>query len=68
MPLLYKNTFGSLKLACEFKGCEEILKYADLDSHSLNCKYKLVVCPYCSVEMVKKELEEHQKLCPNLLK
>lgn len=50
-------------------GCDKILSYAEATQgqHEAQCKYALVKCEansHCKTKCIKKDIEQHQSICP----
>ena len=63
-----RQALGALKYCCNFKanGCEEIITLDNLEKHEGKCNFSMIKCPFsneCSAEFLRKECDEHQKIC-----
>ena len=56
------NTLSNVKIYCPNEGCDKILSVEMLDSHNLNCDFRLTDCPYCEKKnIMRKDLVKHLK-------
>ena len=57
---------------CEHDGCEEMVAFAQLENHQMNCLFRKVLCPgsgkTCKLEIPLVKIEEHVKTCPDNVK
>jgi hypothetical protein len=62
-PILMK-ILSKLKLHCRHQssGCLLLISYEDLEKHELQeCQYRIIQCPGCLQEMLKKDFDIHEK-------
>jgi len=52
----------NVQLRCTNPGCTVQCRRKDFQLHELECDYKIVNCPYCSIPMKKSEIEAHKAL------
>ncbi|XP_061605624.1 RING finger protein 151 [Phyllopteryx taeniolatus] len=61
------KSIGRMKIKCknEIRGCAATLPLSEQYSHSLNCLYELVPCPYagCRAQLLRRDLETHARHC-----
>ncbi|CAF3843990.1 unnamed protein product [Rotaria sp. Silwood1] len=57
---------AKLQIACIYQpnGCKEIIPYEALEKHEMMCGYQRVKCTACELEILQKNLSEHQLECP----
>ena len=70
--LLASRLVERVKHECEHDGCEELLAFAQLEKHKLDCAFRKVLCPgsaiTCKLEIPFNKVEEHIKACRDHLK
>ena len=69
--LLASRVIERVKHECEHDGCEEKIRFADLEKHKLVCLFRKVLCPAggtCEIELAFNRVEEHIKVCGNFNK
>ncbi|CAF2812031.1 unnamed protein product [Rotaria sp. Silwood2] len=56
---------AKLQIACihQPNGCKEIIPYEALEKHEMMCGYQLVKCTACEMEILQRNLSEHQSQC-----
>ncbi len=71
-PGLTRRTLNSHRTDCQLevvtctyssKGCLELIKRQDMDSHLRHSCKKVKVCPYCDQIVVLKEYQSHKRQC-----
>ena len=70
--LLASRLVERVKHECEHDGCEEMLAFAQLGKHQMDCASRKVLCPgsarTCKLEIPFNKVEEHIEACPEHLK
>lgn len=69
---LIRQALGNLKYRCinQENGCEETICLDSLMKHEAKCGFAQIKCPFsqeCSAEFMRKEMEEHEKVCEFVL-
>lgn len=55
-------------VSCQNKGCSKVMLSKDVQSHSTQCDYRIVVCSSCSSKVTFKKLVDHiSQVCPKSL-
>lgn len=49
-------------VACEHKGCSEVVSHADLEAHMEQCNHRLVECKVCKTCLPRKDMSAHQAI------
>lgn len=65
-----RNLITEIKLKCPFRPCKEVVRYADLDAHKLDCAHNpdgLIPCTFCNAMIKRGEVDSHVKCCVNYL-
>ena len=66
--LSIKNVLSKIKFKCNNIGCCQVILYAKLENHDLNCPFQKIKCPKCGETLIKKNLDDHfAKDCKNSL-
>lgn len=50
-------------MKCKNKGCEEEFILELAQSHARECKFQLMRCTFCSLELLRKDIGVHQEEC-----
>ena len=51
-------------------GCEEVLGYAEVQTHDQVCQYLPIKCTAytkCKTKCIRMEIDKHKAVCPNVL-
>lgn len=62
----------NIQFSCQHAsmGCTKVLSYAEVQTHDAKCKFAPVKCEaykHCKVKCIRKDIEKHQAVCPNIL-
>ena len=57
------------KIKCKNEGCDKFILNKDILKHTKNeCEYVKIKCKFCKNELIKREMESHEKKCEILYK
>ena len=67
--LLASRLVERVKHECKYDDCEDLVEFAHLEKHHLDCFSRKVICPgsgrTCKLEMSFNKVNEHVKKCPD---
>ena len=59
--LFIKRAFSTIRVSCDFDDCTAVLPFYQLGDHQNSCKYKIIKCERCDANIMRSDLEAHQK-------
>ena len=59
-----KLQINGLKIRCPMDGCDWVGEMSDKMDHLSKCNYLCASCDFCGQSVLKSNLEEHTKECP----
>ena len=66
-----KNMLASIRLKCQFSGCQEIVGYEMFKNHKQNCEngpFSKIACAYCQLVYARKSQKAHRENCSEFIK
>ena len=55
------NVIAEVKFRCVNLGCQEVIKYGDYTSHSLECPNAIIQCDECGSSLERLQIEGHKE-------
>ena len=59
--IFMKRVFSTINVKCDFDDCTDVLPYDQLEDHKNSCKHKIIKCERCDANIMRSDLEAHQK-------
>lgn len=62
---VHRNICPKALVTCTMPGCQGMIFREDMNEHlKTRCHYVTENCPYCHLEMLRKDLKNHDVKCP----